>query len=115
MQIKFLTPNTLVTRVGLCYTVLCKRNENEFRLISANKLPNFGASIVPVPAKFQEWGDQPKRKFAAWTVQGHVLEKSFSLAFYEHFNFFTETCLNGTDLTKRLQFFQSYVGLFYAN
>ena len=50
-------------------------------------------------------------------VRGHMSEKSFSWAFYEHFSFFTETySLNGTESTKRcLQFFQSYVGLFYAN
>ena len=50
-------------------------------------------------------------------VRGHVSEKSFSWAFYEHFSFFTETySLNGIESTKRcLQFFESYVGLFYAN
>ena len=35
-------------------------------------------------------------------VRGHVSEKSFSWAFYEHFSFFTETySLNGTESTKR--------------
>ena len=50
-------------------------------------------------------------------VRGHVSEKSFSWACYEHFSFFTETySVNGIESTKRcLQFFESYVGLFYAN
>ena len=50
-------------------------------------------------------------------VRGHVSEKSFSWVFYEHFSFFTETySVNGIESTKRcLQFFESYVCLFYAN
>ena len=50
-------------------------------------------------------------------VRGHVSEKSFSWAFYEHFSFFTETySINCIKSTKRcLQFFESYVGPFYAN
>ena len=50
-------------------------------------------------------------------VQGHVSEKSFSWAFYEHWSFFAETySLNGAESKKScLQFFQSHLGLFYAN
>ena len=50
-------------------------------------------------------------------VQGHVSEKSFSWAFYEHWSFFAETYrLNGAVWKKScLQFFQSHLGLFYAN
>ena len=55
--------------------------------------------------------------FGGIVVRGHVSEKSFSWAFYEHFSFFTETySINCIKSTKRcLQFFESYVGLFYAN
>ena len=50
-------------------------------------------------------------------VQGHVSEKSFSWTFYEHSSFFAETySLNGAESKKScLQFFQSHLGLFYAN
>ena len=50
-------------------------------------------------------------------VQGHVSEKSFSWAFYEQWSFFAETySLNGAESKKScLQFFQSHLGLFYAN
>ena len=50
-------------------------------------------------------------------VQGHVSEKSFSWAFHEHWSFFAETySLNGAESKKScLQFFQSHLGLFYAN
>ena len=55
--------------------------------------------------------------FDCHLVRGHVSEKSFLWAFYEHFSFFTETySLNGIESTKRCpQFFEGYVGLFYAN
>ena len=41
--------------------------QKKWERISAKKLRTFGASIVLVPAKFRKLGDEPKRKFAAWT------------------------------------------------
>ena len=78
---------------GINYSIILVTNKNEH-----GPLQMFGPAIGVI-------------------VRGRVSEKSFSWAFYEHFSFFTETySLNGIESTKRcLQFFEGYVGLFYAN
>ena len=95
-------------KLGRLYVFFCTFASDTLKEIKAEESDVYSATKRTEATQTTFWDK---------LVQGHVSEKSFSWAFHEHWSFFAETySLNGAESKKScLQFFQSHLGLFYAN